>query len=374
MMKSAISLLLSALLLLSPAAMANDDAKLEALKEEIKKLQQWLHSAQQESDQLTKNLRQSDIEIDKLNQQVEQTRQRLEEEQARLKKLQREQGQLHKHQEQQREYLSEQIRAAQRLGNDGPIKLLLHQNDPQKAQRMLRFFAYFNNARIERITEILAELERLDNLAELIADSQRELKQQEEKQLKNNQRLQRKKRHQETLLAKLQQSMANEKKRLSQKKKDRSRLEELLHEVQTILDSGPRSIDARPITDLKGSLPMPVRGRILQAYGAKKYPGHKKGWLMAAEAGTEVKAVHHGRIIFSDWIRGYGLVLIIDHGRGYLSLYAHNQSLFRGIGSWVNQGDVIGRVGRSGGMDFDALYFEVRRAGKTQDPAIWLKR
>src|SRR5690554_6503968 len=352
------SFLLSFLLLLSWPAMANDDAKLEALKKEIQKLQQWMHSAQKESDQLSQDLRQSDIEIGKINQQVEQTRKLLQEEQDRLKKLQLEQGQLHKHQQQKRDYLSEQIRAAQRLGNDGPVKLLLHQNDPQKAQRMMRFLAYFNDARMERITEILAELKRLDNLAQLIADSKLKLEQQQ----------------QEQLLVKLQQSMANEQKRLQQKEKDRDKLEELLHEVQTILDSRPRSIDARPITTLKGRLPVPTDGRIMQPYGAKKYAGHRKGWLIAANAGADVKAVHHGRVIFSDWIRGYGLVLIIDHGRGYLSLYAHNQSLLRDIGSWVNQGDVIASVGRSGGMDFDALYFEIRHAGKTQDPAIWLKR
>lgn len=373
-MKKVTSFLLSFLLLLSWPAMANDDAKLEALKKEIQKLQQWMHSAQKESSQLSQDLRQSDIEIGKINQQVEQTRKLLQEEQDRLKKLQLEQGQLHKHQQQQRDYLSEQIRAAQRLGNDGPVKLLLHQNDPQNAQRMMRFFAYFNDARMERITEILAELKRLDNLAQLIADSKLKLEQQEQAQLKNNQKLQQKKRQQKQLLVKLQQSMVNEQKRLQQKEKDRGKLEELLHEVQTILDSGPRSIDARPITSLKGRLPAPTDGRIMQAYGAKKYSGHRKGWLIAANAGADVKAVHHGRVIFSDWIRGYGLVLIIDHGRGYLSLYAHNQSLLRDIGSWVNQGDVIASVGRSGGMDFDALYFEIRHAGKTQDPAIWLKR
>src|SRR5690554_4527976 len=373
-MKKVISCLLSLTLLLSWPAMANDDAKLEALKKEIQKLQQWLNSAKEESDQLTQNLRQSDIEIGKINEQIERTRQLLSEEKARLKKLQMEQGQLHKHQQTQREYLSEQIRAAQRLGNDGPIKLLLHQNDPQKAQRMMRFFAYFNDARMERITEILAELERLENLTQLIADSKLKLEQQEQEQLKNTQRLQQKKRQQQLLLVKLNQNMANEQKRLSQKEKDRGRLEELLHEVQTILDSGPRSIDARPITSLKGKLPPPTDGRILQAYGSKKYPGHRKGWLIATQAGKDVKAVHHGRVIFSDWLRGYGLVLIIDHGRGYLSLYAHNQSLLRDVGSWVNQGDVVGSVGRSGGMDFDALYFEIRHAGKTQDPAIWLKR
>lgn len=234
--------------MLSWPAMANDDAKLDALKKEIQKLQQWLHSAQQESDQLTKDLRQSDLEISKINKQVEHTKKLLLEEQDRLKKLQLEQGQLHKHQQQQREHLSEQIRAAQRLGNDGPIKLLLHQNDPQKAQRMMRFFAYFNDARMQRITEILAELKRLDSLEQLIADSKLKLEQQQQAQLKNNQRLQQKKRQQELLLVKLKQSMTNEQKRLSQKEQDRNRLEELLHEVQTILDSGPRSIDARPIT------------------------------------------------------------------------------------------------------------------------------
>lgn len=362
------------LLLAYPSAQANDEAKLEALKQEIQKLQSWLQKAQQESDQLQSDLRQSDIDISKLNQQIEQTRSALMEERDNLKKLRLEQGQLRLHQNKQHQLLAEEVRSAQRLGRDGPIKLLLNQNSPQQAQRMLKYFAYFNQARIERIEEILKELERLDNIAAEIAQSEQRLQQYHDKQQQDQRLIQQQKQRQQQLLSQLKQRMGNEQKNLETKQANRKQLENLLAEVQTLLDSGPRSTDARPINQLKGKLPMPIKGRILQAFGGSKNIGYNKGWLIAAQSGEYIRAVHHGRIVFADWLRGYGLVLILDHGQGYLTLYAHNQSLLRDVGSWVNHNDIIATAGNSGGIEQAALYFEIRHRGNAQDPAIWLKR
>lgn len=354
--------------------MANDEAKLESLKQEIKKLQSWLAKAQQESDQLSSQLRQSDLDISKLNQSIAGIQQQLEEERDRLKKLRQEQGQLRQHQNKQRELLAEQLRSAQRLGQDGPIKLLLNQSNPQQAQLMLRYYEYFNSARIERIHEILSEIERLDNIATVIAQSEQRLRTHQQQQQKNQRNLKEKQQQQQRLLSQLKQRMSNEQQNLATKEANRKQLELLLSEVQTLLDNSPRKNDARPIQQLKGRLPMPKRGRILQAFGGKHNIGYSKGWLIAAKSGDNVHAIHHGRVVFADWLRGYGLVLILDHGQGYLSLYAHNQSLLRDVGSWVNQNDLIATAGNSGGIDNSALYFEIRYRGNAQDPAAWIKR
>ena len=357
------------LLSLSSLSQANDSAQLELLKKEIHKLQQWLVNAQQESDQLNRDLRQSDIDLGKLNQQVDHIKQQLDAERERLKKLRLEQGQLQLHQNKQRLLLSTELRAAQRLGQDGPIKLLLHQDDPQQAQRMMRYFYYFNQARIERIHQILAELHKLENIVEAIADSEKNLRLQQQQLLVKQQALAQQKNHQQKLLEKLNASMASEQQNLAAKEANRQRLEKLLADVQTLLDRSPRQKDARPIRQLKGQLPLPVKGRILQAYDRQQ-----RGWLIAAESGQDVKAIHHGRVVFADWLRGYGLVIILDHGQGYLSLYAHNQTLLRDIGSWVNHGDLIATAGSSGGQERPALYFEIRYRGQPLDPAAWLAR
>lgn len=353
---------------------ANDEVKLESLKKEIQKLQQWLASAQQESDQLDQQLRQSDIDIAKLNQLINETQRKLNEERNRLKKLRQEQGQLRLHQNKQRQLLAEQLRAAQQLGQDGPIKLLLNQSNPQDAQRMLRYFSYFNQARMARIDEILAELKRLDNIADEIQQTETRLKEHQSQQQLSQQALAKQQQQQQRLLTQLRQRMSNEQHNLATKEANRKQLEQLLSEVQTLLDNSPRQTDARPIAQLRRQLPMPIQGRILQAFGGKKSTGYNKGWLIAASTGANVRAIHHGQVVFADWLRGYGLVLILDHGQGYLSLYAHNQSLLRDVGSWVNQSDIIATAGNSGGIDKTALYFEIRYRGKAQDPANWLKR
>lgn len=371
----AFAIALSFLLLALPVS-ANDEAKLESLKSEIKKLEQWLRDAKDESQQLTETLRKSDLEIAELNRQIEQTRQQLQEEKDRLKKLRQEQGQLRQLQEQHRKQLAEQLRAAQRIGNQGPLKLLLNQDDPQQAQRMLRYFAYFNDARVAQINHLLAELKRLDNIAAVIAQQERTLQATEQKLLSANRALQQRKQDQQRLLQRLSAEMKTEQQRLAQKEADRKRLENLLAEVQVILERSPRQNDARPIHALRGKLPRPVNGRILQAFGSTPKEGGRKrdGWLMSANENENVRAIHHGRVVFSDWLRGYGLLLILDHGQGYLSLYAHNQSLLRDVGSWVNQGDVVAFAGRSGGSNQTALYFEIRHKGRPLDPASWLKR
>jgi septal ring factor EnvC (AmiA/AmiB activator) len=137
-----------------------------------------------------------------------------------------------------------------------------------------------------------------------------------------------------------------------------------------------RKQDARPIRALKGKLPRPTKGRIIKAFGNYNAVARNKwqGWLMKGYEGSAITAVHHGRIVFSDWLRGFGLLLIIDHGDGYLSLYARNQSLLKSVGDWVYQGENIATLGSSGGFKEPRLYFEIRHKGKPQDPAAWLSR
>ena len=368
------TLLLTALLLCGKAV-ANDEQQLSNLKQEIKKLEQWLNTARDEHSQLDQALRKSDLEIAELLKKIERTRTELKEEQSRLKKLRLEQSQLRELKQQHRQHLGEQLRSAQKLGDQGPLKLLLNQNDPQQAQRMMRYFDYFNVARIKNIQRLLAELQHLDTIAEQILQQERKLQQSESRLLKQNRALTTRKQAQKKLLASLSKQLSSKEQRLRRKQTDRKRLEKLLGEVQNLISNSPRKNDERPFRAMKGKLPRPASGRISKAFGNRR-DQHARwdGWLINTLEGQKVRAVHHGRVVFSDWLLGFGLITIIDHGHGYLSLYAHNQTLFHDVGTWVNQGDTLALSGINQDSGKANLYFEIRHQGRPQDPAVWLKR
>ncbi|ASP40677.1 hypothetical protein CHH28_19275 [Bacterioplanes sanyensis] len=371
------TVLLAALLLCSALVQADDEAKLKQLQQEINKLQTWLNNARQEYSDLDKALQQSDRDIADLSRRIEQTRDQLQEERESLKKLRQEQGQLRQLQQQHRQHLTEQLQAAARLGNTAPLKVLLNQDDPQQSQRLLRYFQAFNQARTERIEQLIAELQRLATIDQAVQQQQQRLLATEQQLQSKSAQLRDKRQQQQTLMARLQTSMGTEQQRLKRKQADRKRLEQLLQEVEHLLANTARKDDERPFRSQKGKLPMPVaKARVLEAFGSvnRDTKAKRQGWLISSREGQAVQAVHHGRVVFSDWLRGFGLVSIVDHGAGYLSLYAHNQSLFHDVGSWVNRGDVIARSGRNSASEEPRLYFEIRYKGRAQDPATWLKR
>jgi len=366
---------LISLFIISPVWADDDEARLNELKSEIKKLEQWLNSAKDEYADLNKSLKQSDEEIGALLKQIQQTQTQLREEQARLKKLRLEQTQLHQLQTEHQRHLSQQVIASRNMGDESALRLWLAQDDPQQSQRLMRYFSYFNQARVENIEHTMAELVRLDQIAELIVQQEQALKSTEQSLLNKNKTLSSKRKDQQRILANLSKKMNTESQRLTQKQADRKRLENLLAEVETILANSPRQNDERPFSKMKGKLPRPVAGRVLKAFGNANSDTMSRweGWQISVQEGAEVRAIHHGRVVFSDWLRGFGLLLIIDHGQGYLSLYAHNETLLRDVGSWVNGGDVVAAAGRSGGLTDPALYFEIRYQGRPQDPAVWIR-
>ncbi len=355
---------------------ADEQADLAKLQQEINKLQQWLKETESEHDKLNQQLRQSDEKIGAIAKKIDATRSQLNEERARLKKLQAEQRQLRFLKAEQKQQLAKQLNGAQQLGNQGSIKVLLNQDDPQQISRMLKYYEYFNQARMESIQTLIANLKRLNNIENEILTQQNALIKTENSLLKKNKLLNNEKKQHKKLLASLDARRRQKNNDLSQKQKDQKRLQHLITEVATLLDNSVRKQDARPIRSLKGKLPRPTKGRIAKAFGNYNAKARNKwqGWLMKGYEGSAITAVHHGRIVFSDWLRGFGLLLIIDHGDGYLSLYARNQSLLKSVGDWVYQGETIATLGASGGFKEPRLYFEIRHKGIPQDPAAWLKR
>lgn len=305
---------------------------------------------------------------------LEAARRRLQE---RIAALQRRQREAERAAEVQRRHLAAQLRSAWLLGREAPVRLLLHPDEPAALGRALVYYRYLNRARRERLQ---AWLQSRDRLRVLRREAQRALERLgalEREQRTTLAQLREDQARRKALLAALRARIRDDTDRLRRLQADRRRLEALLRSLREAL-ADVQQVDrrGRPLSTLRGRLPWPLRGRVRHRYGEPRLGGRSRwrGLLIAAPAGREVRAIHHGRVVFADWLRGFGLLLIIDHGDGYLSLYGRNASLYRDVGDWVEAGDVIATVGNSGTGGAPGLYFELRRRGRPLDPLPWLAR
>ena len=265
--------------------------------------------------------------------------------------------------------------AAYRLGRESRLKLVLNQDSPALLSRTLAYYDYFSRSQSAQINELRQVLKTLDQMqakinVELSAIDVVQQDQQTVLDEMTDQRNQRK-----VVVESLSSRIDTEETRLAELQRDRQDLEELLEKLSSVLADIPADLGQRHGLDkLKGKMLIPVKGRVKYAYGQPRTAGlHWQGWSISANIGSEVKSIAHGRVAYSDWLRGYGLLMIIDHGDGFMSLYANNESLLREVGDWVETGSNISTVGTSP-VNGNGLYFEIRKDGKAMDPAVWLKR
>lgn len=277
--------------------------------------------------------------------------------------------------DQRRTLLAKQIMAAYRLGRESRLKLVLNQDSPALLSRTLAYYDYFSRSQTSQIAELREVIETLNTMQtkiniELSAIDEVQKDQQAVLDEMTNQRNER-----QVIIDSLSSQINTDETRLAEMQTNRKDLEALLERLSDALADIPADLGKRlGPGDLKGQMPIPVKGRVKHAYGQPRTAGlHWQGWLIGASSGSEVSAIAYGRVAYSDWLRGYGLLMIIDHGDGFMSLYANNESLLRGVGDWVEPGATISTVG-SNPLNGDGLYFEIRKNGKAMDPAVWLKR
>lgn len=285
--------------------------------------------------------------------------------------------------EAQRRQLGREVRMSFLMGRQERLKLVLNQEDPARLSRMLAYYEYLQRRRVARISDVRAAVERLDLNRRQMEQEQTRLDAVLLEQEINRQRLEVRQIEREQVLARLDADIRKRGGEVARLERDRKRLTGLLDRLQREQErrEAERDIEVeariqqRRFGKLKGKLSWPAQGRINAGFGAPKGSGLRwDGALIAAPAGNEVSVIHGGRVVFADWLKGYGLLMIVDHGDGYMSLYGYNQSLFRSAGDWVTAGEVIGVVGNSGGRSQPALYFGIRHKGKPVDPARWCKR
>ena len=274
-----------------------------------------------------------------------------------------------------RDALAAQARSAYVLGREDPLRMLLDQGDPAQADRMLAYHAFFGRARADQVARIetaMREIERLD--AEVAGEQQRIVKL-EERQASEVGRLDQARAERGEVLAALTAESKARAASLQRMQREQEALERLLRELRRAaaaqqFPSDPKS----PFASLRGKLGWPAAGRVTARFGERRAGALKwDGVMIAAELGAPVRAVHRGRVVYADWLAGLGLLLIIDHGGGFLTLYGHNEQLFRAVGDVVAPGDTVASVGDSGGRPSPGLYFEIRQAAKPIDPTPWFR-
>ena len=368
---------LLAFLLMSPvfANQANDKNKLSKIKQDIINLEKSIKGSGEKKGSLNSELKKSELESANINQKISALEKALKTLQIELVTLKKEQKNLDASRKNQQALMSRQMTSAYKLGNEESIKLLLNQEDPETISRTLKYYDYFLRARTAKLDHYRETLLSLKQVETSILDRQIQLstnrlslkRQQEQLAQQLQQRLQ--------VLSQLNKKISNSKQQLNKLNTERSKLESVLKSLEQGIAKLSLPSTDEPFKVRKGRLPWPVSGRLSKYFGSTRTANIRwNGWLLKANEGTPVHAIHYGRIIFSDYLRGHGLLTIIDHGDGYMSLYAHNQVLLKETGEWVLPNETIAKVGNTGGQKDHALYFEIRHNGKPTNPKRWLAK
>ena len=367
-------------LVLAPAGFADDEQEkrqqLDQLSAEMGELKELLDDFKNQRSELQNSLQKSEVEIGNIQKKVQRIKQTLGDEQAELKSLQQNRQTLNQSRQQQQKLIEQQILAAYQIGQQKKLKVLLNQEQPDKLNRALIYYDYFNQARSEQIADYINVIDDLNQLEPQITAKTVSLAQAKALLDKEHQSLLARQQSREQNLAKINSSIKNKDQQLLQMNSDREELERLLAAVEQSLANIAIPSDYNPFTSQKGKLPWPTQGRHGNLFGGSRNNSSTRwqGINILASEGSQVQAIHHGRIVFADWFRGSGLLVIVDHGDGYMSLYAHNQSLFKQTGDWVSSGETIATVGNTGGQKLAGLYFEIRHNGKPTDPLQWCKK
>lgn len=369
-------LIVVTLLCFTLTANADDNQKkLEVLKKTIAELQRSLSAQNKEKTELEISLKAVEVEASNLSANIRSLHVKITREEAELKDKAAAKHELEQSINQQSDAIIEQLRSAHKLGDQEPVKLLLNQEDPKKMARMFKYYDYLLSARAEKIDEYSANVDKLSKIIQSINKNKLELIASNKALTLKNKALKLRITDREKTLKKLQLSLADDAKRLNRLQTQRSDLEDILNAVEEAVADLVLPTNSQPFASRRGKLSWPATGKLLKRYGSRRSgPMRWKGWLIDVKEGAPVKAIHQGRVVFSNYLRGFGLLLILDHGDGYMTLYGHNQELLKDTGDWVQSNEQIARVGNTGGLTRSALYFEVRSQGKPANPKLWLSQ
>lgn len=388
------------------------ERKLQKLRTELKGVAQERRQIEGQRGQASRQLREADEKVARTGRALAQTEAALREQGRALAEAEQRRSMLQGNLAQQHRELAGLLRAAYQLGNHAPLKLLLSQDTVADANRALAYHRYLQRERAQRITTLTADLKELEALQAQIAERKQKLQGTQQDQKQQAAALEADRRDRAKTVASLEERFKDQREKEQALGQDAKALETLLANLRAAAARAeaerraaarraaaekaaaeraarqaaaqgrppppptkvPPAVASAPAPKV-GGLGWPLSGNLLARYGGKLPDGRtSSGVLIGAPAGSTVTAVADGTVVFSDWMTGYGMILIVDHGNGYMSLYAHNDTLLKDAGARVSRGDAVAKVGNSGGQGVTALYFELRRGGQPVNPDSWLQR
>ena len=359
---------------LAPAVAQNSEEQaLEAVREEIQTLERRLARQHVERHAGYRVLRSVELEISASASELGVIREGLGAQRVRTRALEAETEAARGRLAGEREALAEQVRSSYLSGRQEMLKLLLNQENPARLGRMMVYYDYLNRARSERVEAVSAEMMTLVEFARASERAAEELADLEETQTRELEALGGARDERRQVIARIEKDIADAGSNIERLREEEGRLAQLVAELEALLAGFPVDPGVR-FGSIKGKLPWPIPGSLINDYGDARAGGQLSwnGVVVAAPAGTPVRAVYHGRVAYADWLPGLGLLVIVDHGDGYMSLYGHNEAILKESGDWVTPGEVIAQVGDSGGQTREALYFEIRQDGEPVDPRPWM--
>jgi septal ring factor EnvC (AmiA/AmiB activator) len=349
---------------------AETEAALKKITAQLNDLDVWLGGAKRKRAQWQREIQTSDREVARLSREVDAAAEALAEVRAEQQALRAEQANLEEQRRTQAGHIADHLTSAYRMSGEDFIKLLLNQQSPERLDRMIRYHRYFTAARLETLDAYRTTLARMAENSQRLEQRAVDAEARQAALKREQDALVGKRDERQVLLGRLAAEAEDKQAERQRLIDDRERLENLIAE----LNRRAQTLDGRDFAARKGSLPWPLAGRVVNAFGRPRAEGRLvwHGLLVAADEGTPITAVFRGRVVFADWLRGFGLLTIVDHGSGYMTLYGHADALAKQAGDWVESGEVIAQAGRSGGASSTGLYFEVRHQGQATDPISWL--
>ena len=364
-------------LLAADAARGQTDAtaaerRLDEVARELDSLNTWLDDADRRLSRLQAEISRADEEVADIKRRIRGLNTEINDVRQSLARLEDQRREVDERRIDQANRIARHVRAAHRLVGSGFFKVLLNRESPDRVDRIVRYHRYFVRARLDALDAYARTLNRIEEIGQATRERKQALATRESELKSRTARLSERRRQRATLAASLRQEMRDKIVSRDQFLRDRKRLQSLL----VRLDERLRDEHAVAFAASKGRMHWPVPGRVLHRFGEARADGRLKweGIYLAATEGTRVNAIHSGRVVFADWLRGFGLLTIIDHGNRYMSLYGNADALLKQAGDWVESGEPIASAGRSGGRDVSGVYFEVRSDGRPTNPTAWLRR
>jgi murein hydrolase activator len=370
-----ITLLCCTLLLISDHAFASRQDDLDKLRKRIAALQQELEKTSESRTEAADALRESERAISNNNRILSRLTQQQREASQTLGRLQQQSSQLGRDMQGQQALLSRLLYQQYLGGKQEYLKLMLNNDDPNRVARELQYYEYIARYRSAWIKTLRGNFVKLNAVTLEARQKSEEIAALQAEQIAQRQSLEKEKRAHQQVLHKIALQLKQQRREIGRLQRDETRLAQLVEKLSRMLaQPDGSSAPKRPFKLLKGKLQLPVKGKITNKFGNRRPDSTVlwKGLFIKAPASLPVKAVAAGRVVFADWLRGFGNLLIIDHGQGYMSLYGNNETLYKQVGDELGAGDTVAAVGNSGGNEDSGLYFELRYEGNPLDPSKWV--